>query len=739
MFHRLGQFVVRRAWWVIIAWVVGMIAVLMTAPKVSSQTDEAAFLPKHYESIQAAQVQERAFPAAFTPGALALFERNDGAAFTDADKAAMGKLVQDLTAKKIDGVEKIIPPSDQLGISPDHKYAMAMIAVDKSKQQDQNGTADIAKALRDDGKALASGTDLKFQLGGPAAQALDQKESSGSAEAIITMATVLLVIVIVGIIFRGILAGLLPVLVSLMIALPASIGLINYATDIFDLKSTPILMAILIVVVLGVGTDYFLFLAFRYRERLRAGDDRDTAVANAVGRVGEAIASAAGAVTIAFAALILSSLGMFQALGPALAIAVVVTALASITLAPALLAVIPARAVFWPGKKWTDEPSTARFTALGRVVQKRPALAAVASGGLLVALSVGALGYNGDFDMAGSSMPKDKESMVVQDKMAKGFSAGAADPSQVYLSSTDGRKLDPASFPAYADKLQGVGGVSKVYLPSADAKSISADGTTAQFTVMLKDSPASNEAIDAVTELRTVAHAQAPAGSEAKVGGLTSVFKDINLAMTHDYKLVFPIAGLLILLILALQLRSVVAPWYLMASVGLGFSATLGATTLIFQKIGNETGLMFMMPILIYLFVVAIGTDYNILIIARLREEARAGRSPREAAREALRHAGPTVAAAGFILAASFGTFMLAGNTFMMEFGFAMAFGIVLAAFVMAMFFTPALTALIGNRAWWPGHGADPEHGHGGHGGSHGAGPAPTADAYGVPEPAGRR
>ncbi|MFD8707903.1 MMPL family transporter [Kitasatospora sp. NPDC059648] len=732
MFHRLGQFVVRRAWWVIVAWLVAMVAIFVSAPKVTSQTDEASFLPAHYESIRAAEVQARAFPSAFTPDALILFERNDGAALTDADTKAMGKLTQDLAAKKIDGVEAVNPPAEKLGYSQDHKYAMGTVAIAKDKQQDPKLIADVAKALRNDGKDLAGSTDLKFQLGGSAAQTLDQQESSSDTEGLITMATLVLVIVIVGIIFRSVLAGLLPILVSLIVALPTSMGLINYATKAFDLKSTAILTPILIVVVLGVGTDYFLFLAFRYRERLRAGEERRAAVVNAVGRVGEAIASAAGAVTIAFAALILSSLGMFQALGPALAIAVVVTALASVTLAPALLSVIPARGVFWPGKKWMREPGDARFTALGRVVEKRPALTAAASGGVLVALALGALGYNGLFDMTSGSMPKEKESMVVQDKMSTAFSKGAASPSQVFLSSTDGRKLDPASFQAYADKLH-VTGVAEVFPPSSAGpnKTISDDGTTAQFTVMLKDEPSSNEAIATVTALRTVAHAQAPAGTEAKVGGLSSVFKDINLAMAHDYKLVFPIAGLLILLILALQLRSVVAPWYLMASVGLGFGATLGAATLLFQKIGHESGLMFMMPILIYLFVVAIGTDYNILIIARLREEAREGRSPREAAREALRHGGPTVAAAGFILAASFGTFMLAGNTFMLEFGFAMAFGIVLAAFVMAMFFTPALTALIGNKAWWPGHGADARPGHGG-------GPAPRVGATMPPEPVGR-
>jgi RND superfamily putative drug exporter len=114
---------------------------------------------------------------------------------------------------------------------------------------------------------------------------------------------------------------------------------------------------------------------------------------------------------------------------------------------------------------------------------------------------------------------------------------------------------------------------------------------------------------------------------------------------------------------------------------------------------------MFMLPVIMYLFVVAIGTDYNILMIARLREEAREGREPREAAGMALRHAGPTVAAAGFILAATFATMMLAGNSLLTEMGFAVSFGIAVAAFVMAMFFTPSLTALIGHAAWWPGHG----------------------------------
>ncbi|MFG3225074.1 MMPL family transporter [Kitasatospora sp. NPDC048194] len=731
MFHRLGHFVVRRAWWVIAAWVVAMIAIVATAPKVTSQTDESAFLPKHYESIQAAQLQEQAFPSSFTPAALLLFERTDGQALTDGDQASMDKVVDGLTAAHIPAVEKILPVDPKTSKSKDGKYALSMVAIDKSKMQSPEYT-DAAKKLRSEGAELADGSGLKFQVGGQAASGLDQQEASGATDAIVMFGSLLLVILIVGIIFRSILAGILPVVLALAVAMPVANGLIADAIKMFDLKSSPMTSAILIIVVLGVGTDYFLFLAFRYRERLRLGEDRKTAVANGVGRVGEAIASAAGAVAVAFAVLVLSSLGMFTALGPALAIAVIATALVSLTLAPAVLAVIPSKAVFWPGKKWMQEPKNARFAALGRMTGKKPGLVALVSGGILVVLALAGVNYNGTYDLAGSSMPKGKESMVVQDKLMTAFSAGAADPSHVYLTSTDGAKLDDAAIKRFGEQLQGVPGVASVVPPSAQGRTISADGATGDFTVLLKDAPASNKAIDTIEKVRDTAHAAAPANTKSLVGGITSVYKDINTAMVHDYTLVFPIAAVLIMIILGLQLRSVVAPWYLMASVGLGFGATLGATTLLFQNVKGEQGLMFMLPIFIYLFVVAIGTDYNILIIARLREEAREGRSPREAAREAVKHGGPTVAAAGFILAASFATFMLAGNVLFMELGFSLAFGIVLAAFVMAMFFTPSITALLGHRAWWPGHGDSMGSGHGGDA-------APVAGAHGMPEPAGRR
>ncbi|MFC9930859.1 MMPL family transporter [Streptomyces sp. NPDC127190] len=693
MFRRIGTTVVRHPVWTIVAWLIAAVAIVATAPSLPSNSDESSFLPKSYESIKAAVIQQKAFPSAFTPSAIALYQRTDGGRLTAADRKDVARITTELGKKHIDQVQKVVPGPP----SKDGRYAMTLVQMD-SKNAGQPKQADAAKVLREDVKQLAHGTHLDVRLGGSAAQALDQQDSSKRGQALIGIGTFVIILVTLLIIFRAPILAVLPLVLIGLVSAVAN-GLIAYATKLFGLQANSSISSILIVVLFGVGTDYFLFLIFRYRERLRAGDEPKQAMVNAVGRVGEAIASAAGAVIIAFLALVLSTLGFLKQMGPALAIAVGATLVAGLTLIPAVVSLIGPK-VFWPSKSWQKEPDNARFAALGRGVRRRPALTAAVSGLVLVVLSLGTLGFHATFDLASGSMPKTKESMVVQDRMQQAYSAGAAAPTDVYLSSTDGKPLDKTGFTAYVQKLGAVDGVANARLTQLNTA-----GTTADFTVTLKYEASTDKAIDAVGRVRDTAHSDAPKGTEAVVGGMSSIYKDINAAVQHDYKTVFPVAALLIMLILGLLLRSVVAPWYLMASVGLGFGATLGATVWIFQKGQGHSGLMFMLPVIMYLFVVAIGTDYNILMIARLREEAREGREPREAAGMALRHAGPTVAAAGFILAATFATMMLAGNSLLSEMGFAVSFGIAIAAFVMAMFFTPSLTALIGHAAWWPGHG----------------------------------
>ncbi|MGA4843428.1 MMPL family transporter [Streptomyces sp. G45] len=695
MFSALGRFVVRRPWWVILAWVVAAAAVISLAPKLTSSTDEASFLPEHYESIRASDLQERDFPQQENVGAIIVFQRSDGRALTAADSAEVVRVSKDLEAKKIKDVQAVRPGE----VSPNKRVQTSVVAMPKVTNPEDTTQQDAVEDLRGDLKSALKGSDLDAGITGSAAQALDERDASERAGMLVGVGTIVIIIVLLLVIFRSPIIALLPVVLIGLIS-PMATGLIAWANKAFDMKADSSIQELLTVVLFGVGTDYILFLLFRYREALRAGEDPKGGMVHAVERVGEAIASAAGAVIVAFAALTLSSLGMLRSMGPALAIAVFLTLLAGLTLVPAVVSLLGTK-VFWPSKSWQREPQGTGFAKLGGSIARKPAVWTVVSGLFMGALALGALGYKANFDLAGSSLPKDKESIVWQDNLEKGFPAGTTDPTFVYLTSKGDGPLGEGQPAAFRDRLRAVDGVGSVAAPQ-----LSKDRTTAAYSVILGDPPASEKALDTIKDrLRPAAHDDAPSGTEALVGGTTAVYVDINKAVDRDYSVVFPVAAIAIMVILGLLLRSLVAPWYLMLSVALGFGATLGATSLIFQQLGDQPGLMFMLPVIMYLFVVALGTDYNILMVSRLREEAREGRDPHDAAGTAVRHSGPTIGSAGVILAGTFATLMLAGNSTLSQMGFSLSFGIVIAAFVMAMLFTPALTALIGHAAWWPGHG----------------------------------
>ncbi len=707
MFAALGRFVSRRPWIVIGAWIVFAVVVVATAPQLQTTTDEAEFLPEHYESIQAIQVQAEKFPASTTPAALLVFQREDGGPLTSDDQAAVDQIAAALGPELGTDtfVQQVVTtnPEGQPNVSPDGLVQVGIIGLAEGSTGFDPQAIEDAEDLRADLEPLMDGTGLTVLTTGSVPQALDSQESSEQTLAIVGLATVVLIVVLLALIFRSPIICLLPIVVVGVVSTVAN-GLIAWANDVFDLQADSSIEAILVVVLFGIGTDYILFFLFRYRERLREGDDPRPSVVHALERAGVAIASAGGVVIVAFMALILSSLGVFQAIGPALAIAVAVTLVAALTLVPAI-AVVLGRALFWPSKKWRQESDAARFGRIGQALGRRPAVFASVSGLVMVVLASFAFAFNPSFDF-NSSLPEDVESTEGLVVFQEHFAAGAAEPAPILLVSVDDGQLDQADLDEFQQGIDGTQGIAQVF-PGR----LSEDGMAAEFLVILEHDPVSTAALEDVGgPIREAAHAAAPDGTEAFVGGTASVFVDLQDAMNRDYSVVFPVAALIIMVILALLLRSLVAPWYLMAAVGLGFGATLGATTLLFQNVQGESGLIFILPIYIYLFVTALGTDYNILMIARLREEAREGLEPRAAAAEALKHAGPTIAAAGVILAGTFASLMLGGNAFFQAMGFALAFGIFVAAFVMAMFFTPALTALIGHAAWWPGHGDEGPH-----------------------------
>jgi RND superfamily putative drug exporter len=696
-FAGLGRMVVRHPWRVIALWVVAAVAIIATAPALPTTSNESSFLPSSYESIRASSLQDKAFPQAgnvTADAAIIVFARSDGGKLTSADAAKVASVSAALNAKHIKnilGIKAGQPSSNKL-VQP------ALVAMNNNVvNADNNNAGNAIKVLRADIKPLMQNSGLSEGVTGTAAQQLDSQQSGNKAEQIVFLATLILILVLLLLIFRAPIIAVLPLIVIGVVA-EVAIGLIADVNSALHLNADNSVTTLLIVVLFGIGTDYILFLMFRYRERLRLGDDPKQAMINAVHRVGEVIASAAGVVIVAFLALLLSTLSLFRSLGPTLAIAVAVTLISGLTLVPAVVSLLGPR-VFWPSKAWKREPKGARFAAVGRAVGKRPAVFALVSGLILIALGAGAFNFKPTFDLASAGISSTAESVTALKTLEKGLPPGATDPTQIYLHANSG-SLSSSELTAYGTKLKTMPGVGAVAVPT-----VSQDKATAEYTVTLSYNPDSTTAVNVLkNQLRPDAHAAAPAGTFALVGGTTAVFADIQRAVNHDYAVVFPVAAVIILLILGLLLRSAVAPWYLMVSVGLGFAATLGATVLVFQNLSGQAGLVFLLPIYMYLFVVALGTDYNILMIARLREEARSGMSPHDAAAHAIRQSGPTIGAAGLILAGTFASLTLAGNTILEQVGFAVAAGIALAAFVMAMFFSPSLTALIGNRAWWPGH-----------------------------------
>jgi len=430
--NKLGSFITRNRWWVIAVWVVIAIVITAFSPKLSSVTssDQTSFLPSKYESVQAQKIGDKAFPQSKNDVEILLVKRTDGGKLTSADQQAIQTLADKLQAAKVQKVVTV-RTSDQ-AVSKDGTAQMVQITV---KGQATGGKADVdfAKAVRNKTKQLVAGTSLSTGLTGNIALNGDSNSSFDKATKIVTMATFLLVIILPGIIFRSPVAAFAPVLaVSIVFSLAQS--LIALVAQTFNFKIDNSLSILYTVVLFGIGTDYILFLLFRYREKLRTGDRGREVVAFALSRAGEAILSAALVVAAAFAALGVSDFGIFKNLAPGLVICVLTMLAAVLTLIPAIIAIIGPK-IFWPSKAWQTPPKGRFFKRLGGLVGKHPAEVAIASLVLLVALAAGYPQLKTNYDFV-SQQPQDTESAKTYTQVSKLFSAGAISPTEVFVSSS---------------------------------------------------------------------------------------------------------------------------------------------------------------------------------------------------------------------------------------------------------------------------------------------------------------
>ncbi|MEU5090510.1 MMPL family transporter [Streptomyces sp. NPDC021356] len=710
MIRALTGFSTRNPWKVIALWVLLGIGLTMVGQALMFRATESQlgdFLPAKYDSAAALKVAEDKFGIKPDANSVTmLVKRTDGKPLDAADQrrakaAAAGlgrqRVAMPKTADQPDFLTEDHSQTPKIGpgtVAPHRDFILFPVGL--SGNSTDPGLQNVFKEFRKAASGTYAHEGLRTGFTGGLADTVDGDEAGKTVSTVAGLLTVGLIVLLNVLVFRSVMAALLPLLAVSLVG-GAAAGTVVGTALLTGIKLDPSTPSLISVVLLGIGIDYFLFLLFRFRERLRAQPDRDArGIAGEVaGRVGSAITSAALTIVAAFATLGLASFGQFRVLGPAIAISVLVMLLASLTFMPALLAVA-GRRMFWPSRALRRKPREGTAGRFAAAVARRPVVVTVGAVALLGAMAAGTVGMKMDYGTGSGATGTPAAATAAE--ISRALPAGVSDPTGVYVTSKDGGPLDRQGVDGLARALGRTPGVGQV-APAVFDKARDA----ARIDLYLTADPQSQKARDLVSgPVRTTVARHTPPGGEAHVGGTAAIFADIATAVSEDLELVFPVAAALIALILLVLLRSVLAPAVLMLAVGLGFAATLGASTLVFQHLRGEPGVNFTLPLVLFLFVVALGTDYNILMSDRIREEMGRPGPARSAVAHAVRHTAPAVATAGLVLAGSFGSLSVNPSPSTQQIGFATALGILLSAFVLSTALVPALAALLGRALWWP-------------------------------------
>ena len=685
----------RRTKWVVIAlWVVAVVVLSPLGAKLADATSDetASFLPAEAESTQVQALLRDRFPGGETTIGLIVYQRDGG--LTGADRARI--------AKDAAAVDEAIPvtrpaqvpfsPDAPPGlVSPDGDAAYTVITV----PLDFDHVADWGRESRE---AIGSSADgLDVYVTGDLGLWADFEEVFGELDAKLLIATVLLVLVLLGAIYRAPLIAIIPILVVGLSYQVASGFIYLYAEAGNTVNSNA--TSILVVLMFGVGTDYCLLLLSRYREELHRIEDKHEAMARALRRAGPAVLASGCTVIAAMLVLLLADTGSTNALGPVSAIGVAAVLLAGLTLLPALLTAA-GRGGFWPRRSAVAyEPGTdvvrraGLWRRFGDRVLKRPGLALAGTVALFGVFTLGLLSYQEDYSIGGF-FKQPAESVDGFNVLGESFPRGALGPTTV-LVRRDGGRVTDADLAAVRERVEGIDGVAAVGAPQR-----SEDGALGKVDVTFADDPYSDAALARVETVRDRV-SDLPGGATALVGAGSAVQEDFNVAAERDVRVIVPVALLVIAIILGILLQAIVAPLVLIATVMASFFGTLGLSIFFFIEVQGSAGVDASLPTFAFIFLVALGVDYTIFLMSRVREEARV-HGTREGVLRALSATGPVITSAGVILAGTFSVLMTLPVTFAFNIGFMVAVGILLDTFVVRTIMVPAAVELLGDRVWWP-------------------------------------
>lgn len=664
-------------WLVLAAWVGLAVGGFSLAGKLDSATrdNQADYLPASAQSTKALEA-EAGLPGAEDGLLVVVYERPGGLQPGDREAAASG---YSALAERF-GSDTSAPP--EIAESDDGTALMFGLPLDREWASDEAEATTIADARH----LLADQPEgLKAYVTGPSAIGADMDEIFDSVDARLMLATALVVAFLLILTYRSPLLWLVP-LAAVGVAAIISMGAVYVLTQVFDFTITSMSSALMIVLVFGVGTDYALLLVSRYREELHRHQQPLDAMLAALRGVGPAILASAGTVVAGLLCLLAADLNSTSGLGPVGASGILSALLVMLTFLPALLVVL-GRRVFWPFVPRAGgeaRMSSSRWARLAEAVDRRRIVSWAAPMVALGMLTLGLIGGSGSLpqlDQFARSTPDSVTGATLIDEL---FPGEGGQP--VRVMSRPGSRSDALA------TVKSTPGVA-----SAEIRRESAEWV--EIAAIPVDPPESAGETATIKRLRTHLHDEV--GEAAIVGGPSAELLDTDETNANDRIRVIPLVLLVVLLILGLLLRAVVAPLVLMSTVVVSFFGTLGLCNLLFVHVLGFAGWESSVPVIGFLFLVALGVDYNIFLMTRVREEA-ARHGTIDGAKRGLAVTGGVITSAGVVLAATFAVLASLPLVMLIQIGILVAVGVLIDTLLVRSVVVPALAMSLGSRIWWP-------------------------------------
>ncbi|GGW50252.1 MMPL family transporter [Streptomyces griseoloalbus] len=673
-------------WLVLVLW---LVMLFLTAPLAQKLTDAqdndaASWLPGSAESTQVLKISEDFRPEQIP--AIVVYARDGGLTAADRERIAgdVARLER-LSGHGIRGDETRGPVYDR---RTDPRAAQILVPI----TMDERGWERIGPAVASVRDGVGEGGDgLAVHITGPGGTSADFAEAFEGIDSTLLLSAMTVVVVMLLITYRSPTLLLVPLL-AVICALFTAQALVYLLAEHAGLTVNGQSAGILTVLVFGAGTDYALLLVARYREELRRHADRHEAMALALHRAGPAVLASGATVVLSLLVLLTAEMNSTRGLGPVAAIGVAVALLAMLTLFPALL-VVCGRWIFWPVIPHHGAPDPTErgaWARTGRRIARRPRMVWGVTAAVLAICSLGLIQLRAEGIGNADAFTGKPDSITGQEVSARYFPAGSGDPLVVVANQAQAERVGRA--------VAGTQGVVPESLGLPPGTRASFEGTVLFEATMT--APADSEAAKQTVErVRDAVHAVPDA--DARVGGGTAALLDMDEATTHDNVLIIPLVLVVVLLILCVLLRALTAPLLLIATVILSFAAALGLSAPAFRYVFGYAGESTDFPLFVFVFLVALGIDYNIFLTTRIREEA-ARQGTRPGVVTGLAATGAVITSAGLVLA---GTFAALGTLPMVAFaeiGFAVALGVLLDTFIVRSVLVTSLFLDVGPRVWWP-------------------------------------